>query len=278
MSPRGNRCAFNQVKLYGEGAAHTKKKEKEMKNRTWMLLLGLLIGIIGTAGADLYIYDDFSSNDLSKWTGYTSAESIITVADEQLKWVGKAGTGWGWEYINSTDDTFDLSASAAAPLQVAVDIAKLTPRTDGASAYEAFELGWQDASGDTLMLRYSFRGQQAGSLSSVGIFFNNSLLAGAANSPGYYFTTGDTAILSWDGTNVSIKRIRAGTELTILTRSFSNPAFTGNGSIRAGMNFEGAVGSELILDNFSSIPEPATAGSLVISSAGLLSARRIMRL
>jgi len=247
-----------------------------MKNRRWITLLGLLTGIVGMAGADLLIYDDFSSNNLSKWTGYTSAESIITVADEQLKWVGKAGTGWGFEYINSTKADFNLSASAAAPLQVAVDIAKLTPRTDGGASYEAFELGWQDASGDTLMLRYSFRGQQAGNLSSLGIFYNNSILVGAANSPGYYFTTGDTAILSWDGTNVSIKRIRAGTELTILTRVFSDPAFTGTGSIRSGMNFEGAVGSELILDNFSSIPEPATVGLFVISSAGLLVFRRWM--
>jgi len=246
---------------------------------TPLAVSGLLLAANSLA-AQLVVYDDFSTNNLSSWVDGTGTETLATVSNQELTWADN-DPGFGVEELTSTKDDFDLTASVANPLRVSVDIIAFTAKSDDTS-FDVFNLGFVDDGGDELNLKYNYRGTNASQSDAIMQFeFNNSTIGGNTGFSNFAYDDGDTMIFEYDGATIRAIRDSGAGETTIASRSFSDPAFSGDGEILMAANFTGAStnGSSWTLDNVATqtIPEPSSAVFLIGAAAALLGLSRRRR-
>lgn len=203
------------------------------------------------------VYDDFSSGDLSKWifTPGSPQRTDPTVVGGELNWTQSATPGWGVETLVSTQSDFDLTRSVANPLELSFKLVTLTPRSD-AAAFDSFSFGWMDASGDILQVKNNFRADSTGNNSVIQFFYNGIAFGGNWGATDYLYDSGDIIMMSMDDAGFTLYRDRSGTVVTVGTVAFSDPTFTGTGSIYFNMNNQG-LGAAATFDDIST---KATAG------------------
>jgi hypothetical protein len=248
-----------------------------MKMKYWRIVITLALTVYAaSSNASLVVYDDFSSGDLSKWNSTVGTKTTGTVTDNTLYWQrNNTNPGYGVETLISTQSDFDLTASAATPLEVSFKIIDIQNAIT--SIYTQQRLGWQDETGDTLSVYLLFGA--AANPTGAQFWYNGSQLGSTVTWPDMRFDAGDAVSLSYDGSKVWLYRERSTVTSALWSAPFSDASFAGSGSIYLAQNNPGGDGAITIDDisiSAAAVPEPATMGLLGLAVTWLLVARRLL--
>ena len=255
---------------------------KKRNKQAWMTAL-VAAGLAMSVSA--VVYDDFSSGDLSKWifTPGAPPRTDPQVVSNALVWTSSATPAFLNETLVSTQIGFDLSSAATSTVQLTV--ADIIPRSSADTSYDSFGFGWQDETGDYVILRYSWRADSTNDNSVLQVLYapggsSAVALGGNFSSSGYLVQNGDILKLAYikDANRIEIYRERAGLETFLFGRtSAALTNLAANARIYLARNDEG-LGSSITVDDVSTTPGATSGASLVLyqdtfSSDGTLSGR-----
>jgi hypothetical protein len=224
-----------------------------------------ITGLAWTGSAE--VYDDFSSGDLSKWI-FESGDPDRTdpqVVNHALQWTAAdnaASLSRITEYLTSTQRVVDLSASGSVSLQwLVADIASRT----NADSFDAIRFGWEDESGNTLYLRYDWKGDNESFNSAFQIVYNGEKIGDIGWNRGYWLEAGDAFRMDFipDSGTIEVYRIRSGVETLVISRTdTSMGGLGGNIWIQLALG-DGGEGSSITLDDIAVESTPRTYTSKV---------------